>query len=707
MNGLFCLRNLTEANVTRANPWEYTGKHPDRKAWEAPETDYLHFSGYEALVPQKRVTKDTNPVAVIHGLVADFDANITPEMILTAVGGAKVMPNWTSQTSGGGARLVWVLSEPLPVMPGKLLEAFLTLAAKRLGLARLLPGWDKPAWETAGTYYACGTGWAKAAAGPLTADTAAGWMAEAGAKFNWRKTDGIVVPVDEIRNEAESKWPNSWGGQWSLGARGRVFWEPSSGNPRAAVLRETGMQCFSGSKPFFTWRDIFGAGFVEKYEADRLGAATRDTYFDSEHYWTSDDGIRWEKVKRIDMQMELRVRGLNGEKGRGDTASEVDRAMSHINRNCRVDAAGNYVYFPPGLQMLGRHRVLNCSRVLPVPPAGTHTGEWGAGFPVLAEWFDDLFAEPIQLDYFLAWIRRFYCSAYRSKPEKGLSLIIAGPVGRGKTFLSDCVLSSLFGGHYDGSEHLVDGGTFSNGCYDYGLWTVGDARPSQDYKSRQQYTARLKKLVANRTFLANEKYEKAYMTHWHGRVLITCNDDPVSIQMLPDLDQSISDKVSFLRIAPESRPVFADSDATLDDELPHFAGWLLASADADAVVQNSRFGQVPYQDALMCEQVHGASQITIFEEMLFHNIDDITDGKPEWSGPASQLFRQLAGADSAGTRDHSANSVGRLMGQLLAQGRPYLEFKRHPKMREYRLSVIKLKEYFSTKPVDDKEVVPF
>lgn len=706
MSGLFCIRNLTESNVAQAWPWEYTGSHPPRKEWESPETNYLHYSGFEAMVPQKRVTRETNPAAAIHALVADFDATITPEMLVKATGAAKIMPNWTSQTSGGGARFVWLLSEPVPVMPGKLLGAFLTLAAKRLGLARLLPGWDKDAWENGAMYYACGTAWTRAATGPVSADTVAGWMAEAGAKFNWRKTDGIVIPVDDVRAEAEARWPDGWGGQWSIGSRGRVFWEPSSGNPRAAVLRETGMQCFSGSKPFFSWRDIFGAGFVEKYEADRLGAATRDTYFDGEHYWSSDDGTKWEKIKRIDLQMELRVRGLNGEKGRHDTASEVDRAMSHINRNCRIDSAGNYVYFPQGLQTIGRLRVLNCSRVAPVT-AAAHSGDWGAGFPILAAWFDALFAEPIQLDYFMAWLRRFYGSAARRKPEKGLSLIIAGPVGRGKTFLSDCVLSTLMGGHYDGSEHLVDGGSFSNGCYDYGLWTVGDARPAQDWKSRTQYTARLKKLVANRTFLANEKYEKAYMTHWLGRILITCNDDPVSIQMLPDLDQSISDKVSFLRIAEKSAPVFAEAEAVLEDELPQFAGWLVASRDVPEIVQDTRFGQVPYQDEFMRETVNGASQITLFEELIHNNIEDIADGKPEWTGPASQLFRQLAGADTAGTRDHSAVSVGRLMSQLLAQGRPYLGYKRHPRMREYRISVIDLKTYFSAQPTEDKEDAPF
>lgn len=706
MTGLFCIRNLTESNVTRAWPWEYTGTHPERKAWDQPETDYLHYSGFEALVPQKRITRETNPAAMIHALVADFDALITPEMILKALGGAKVMPNWTSTTSGGGARLVWLIAEPIPVMPGKLLDSFLSLAAKRLGLARLLPGWDKAAWETAATYYACGTNWTKAASVPVAGDTVAGWLAEAGAKVNWRKTDGVVIPVEDIRAEAESRWPNGWGGQWSVGGRGRVFWEPSSGNPRASVLRETGMQCFSGSKPFFSWRDIFGAGFVEKYEADRIGAATRDTYFDGEHYWTSDDGQRWEKVKRIDMQMELRVRGLSGDKGRGETASEVDRAMSHLNKFCRVDFSGQYVYFPIGLQMLGSHRVLNRSRVLPVI-ASASNGTWGDGFPILAKWFDALFAEPIQLDYFMAWLRRFYTTAAARKPEKGLSLIIAGPVGRGKTFLSDKVLSTLMGGHYDGSEHLVDGGQFSNGCYDYGLWTVGDARPAQDWKSRVQYTARLKKLVANRTFLANEKYEKAYMTHWHGRVVITCNDDPVSIQMLPDLDQSISDKVSFLRIAPESDPVFLNADTVLDDELPYLAGWLLASKDPEFVEQDARFGQVPYQDELMRESVNAGSQVTLFEELIHNNIDDISDGKPEWTGPASQLFRQLAGADNAGTRDHSAVTVGRLMSQLLAQGRPYLSYKRHPKMREYRVSVIELKRYFSTKADDGQQDAPF
>jgi len=705
MTDLFYLENLSDSKVLRGNPWDYTGKHPDREKWGDPKVKYHHFSGYEGLVPGVRVS-GANPAAIIHALVADFDALITEEQRTKAVAKCKVPPNYTSQTGKGGARMVWLLAEPCPIHDTKVLEAFLGHVAKRLNLARLLPEWDREAWLTPATYYAAGTEWKAESAAPIPPDTVAGWMVEACRRINWCRGGNVVIPVEVIRAEAESRWPGGWGGSWEPGSRGRNFWEPSSGNPRACVLRETGMQAFSGSKGFFSWRDIFGPAFVEKYEADRMGQATRNIYFDGEYYWVKEDDAEWEKVKRVDLLVSLKVRGLSAEKPKHDTSSEVDQAINHINMRQRVVYAGQYAYFPTGLLRMGGNLVLNRSRLRVLDPVLNHDGTWGGGFPVLAQWLDSLFAQPIQLDNFLAWVRRFYRGAHNRRPDKILCIFMCGPVGRGKTFLSDRVLSTLLGGHYDISDYATDGGQFSNGCYDYGLWTIGDARPNQDYKSRQHYTVRIKKLVANRQFLANEKYEKAYMTHWYGGLVVTCNDDPVSIGMLPDLDQSISDKVTFLRINPKSDPVFANPDQVLEDELPHFAGWLLASQDATTVEPDTRFGHKAYHDDYMRDTIHGSSRVSSFEEVLASSMPDIAGSSGEWSGTATDLFKALSNADSASMREYTATTVGMFLGQLLSFGRPYLRYKRSAKRREYNLGVTDLESYFSPEVVAVEADVP-
>lgn len=701
MTQLFTISNLVAQAVARSNPWDYTGEQPDRTKWSDPATNYCHFSGYEGMLPAQRIGT-TNPPAVLHAMVADFDAVYTAEQVTKAAASAKVTPNWTSSTGKGGCRMVWLLADPVPLLDGKLVAAFLDTASKRLGLTRLLPEWDRAAWENVATYYAAGTNWTKTSDKPLEADTVAGWMLEAGNRLNWRKSGGVVIPVESIQQEAETRWTGGWGGSWAIGARGRNFWEPmASGNPRACVLRETGFQCFSGAKAFYTFRDVFGAAFVEKYEADRVGAAVNGIYFDGENYWANDGGTTWEKTKRVDLLTTLKVRGLSASTERGDTCSEVDRALVHINQRNRVTAAGQWVYFRPGLQRVKGELVLNRSRVRPLPPVEHHSGSWGDGFPRLADWLDHLLADPIQLDYLMAWLRRFYSGAAAYKPNKGLSLFIAGPVNRGKTYLSDKVISTLMGGHYDIGDYMTDGGSFANGCYEHGLWTVGDARPANDWKSRQQYTARLKKLVANREFLANEKYEKAYMTQWYGRVIVTCNDDPVSIQMLPDLDQSTSDKVAFLRISRDSKPVPPDADAVAEEELPYLAGWLLASVDSEFIEQDSRLGQVAFHDRKMAEVVRSGGRAHLFEELLYAAAKDIAGDDGTWKGNATELFKALAAADQASMREHSPVTVGQLLTQLLSLSRPYIQFKRGGNSRAYTIDTARLTEFFNDQTADE------
>jgi hypothetical protein len=607
-------------------------------------------------------------------VIADYDQNISPEMIATAVSKAPVKPMWSHVTQSGGARLLWQLAAPIRTTNPILHDTVMVMLAKKLNLKRLLPGWDEPAWKNAGQYYAVGNTWTQHSKAPIAESTMTAWLVEAGNKVNWKKAAKVSIPIDVLSAEIEKRWPGRWGGAWDFGARGRCFWEPSAENTTAAILRETGMQCFSGAKSFLSWSEILGAAFVRKYEEDRIGQSIGNTYYDGRNYWRQDGENIWRNYDRTNLSTELRVAGLSSAVARGDTASEVDRALVHIINERRVEDAGNYVFRPAGVITIKGKRVLNVSRLRPCQPAADRVTEWGSGFPFLAKLLDQFFMDAAQLDHFIAWVRHAYRGAINQRPTKGQNIFVVGKINSGKTLLSDLILSSLFGGHYDASDYVTKDSEFANGAFDYFLWTVGDAKPIADGRSKKKFTAALKALAANRDQQVNEKYEKGYMAEYFGRLVITSNDDPESISILPDVNMSNEDKLNFYRCADRRIEFIPDLDQTIAEELPYLASWLLATDHAEWIERDIRFGVKSFHDDHLFKAAQASGDGGLFEELLYSLRNDIPE-KPlgEWRGTVTELVNRMSSIEGQGAvRDWNVTTVGRAVSQL-AGSRPYIE----------------------------------
>jgi len=150
--------------------------------------------------------------------------------------------------------------------------------------------------------------------------------------------------------------------------------------------------------------------------------------------------------------------------------------------------------------------------------------------------------------------------------------------------------------------------------------------------------------------------------------------------------------MTFLRIAKESTPVPRGADDLVADELPHLAGWLLATNDAEFVEQDHRFGQRAFHDPWMKATIQSTGQAQLFEETLYSNRLELAghDAGGSWEGNATELFKVLASADPATMRDHSPEWVGRMLTTLVSYNREYVSFKRAPNKRVYRLDTTQL-----------------
>jgi len=657
---MFAIANLSAQAVTVQDPWTFHTKVPPEYRsskevfvdWcQRPTTTHCHFSGFEGLDPRLRVS-DANPATMLHAFVADYDTStVTTEQIvaLKTKCPGEYLPNYGSLTFSQGARLVWLVEEPVLLPPKEMVAGFLRLVAKKMKLGRFFPGFELEAFVLPNKYYEVGTQWSHLSPVVLPAALVQQWAYEAGNDFAWKRMAGTPIPVDVVFQEVQARFPGRWEGPFDLGARGCRFWDPMAKNMTSAVVRETGMQCFSGSTSFMPWGAIFGQAFVDKYRAEQTGAAVADIFYDGREYWRQQDEGHWRSYSKEDIKLFLKVRhGLSGSVGKKESCSELDRALHAIHESKHVEAALPFVHFPPGLLWQRGHRFLNISTTSVIGPADRPASFWGDGFPWLADFLDGFFATRSQLNHFCAWLRHFYRGAYRHEPRQGQAIFIAGDAGRGKSLLSTGILSTLMGGHSDASGYFLRETRFTSEILSAPIMVVDDTSPAVDQASHSRYSAMIKKITANMFHNYEKKFQSAAQLEWVGRVVVTCNMDPESIRLLPNVEISVLDKISLFRCSDRQIkfPDPADIRRILGDELPYLASWLLGTEMEPEVKGTARFGVRSFHDPLLYSSALQSGPSYSFLELLRPFLEAYRgtgDGVREyWEGNPTDLLRDMA-----------------------------------------------------------------
>jgi hypothetical protein len=189
----------------------------------------------------------------------------------------------------------------------------------------------------------------------------------------------------------------------------------------------------------------------------------------------------------------------------------------------------------------------------------------------------------------------------------------------------------------------------------------------------------VKKTVANRHHRANEKYRKAVITPWQGRIFVTCNDDAISIRIIPDLSISVREKLMIFRAGVRkvnflSQPEMED---LLKVELPHFCRWLLDwTAPAECFHgADIRFGVKDYCEGSLARSSNRSSNISVFSELLANWLrqyfqSESNRGVEFWEGSATQLRIAMTADPSYAEmlRSYKPESVPQMLAMLQQQG---------------------------------------
>jgi len=698
------LKNLSSTETFGdIKPWEFTHfeRVPEeclkdkakRDAWiNHPETDFHVYNYFEGTQDNLRLhsessKQDENPPAQCWGLAPDYDVPTTLEDVKAAM---RIMegplPNYFEETLSGHGRLHWIFEKPVRFPSRKFALAWLKKIDSILPIDRL-PGIDRPALLAPERYYTNGCRWHKLSSILVSENHLRGYMMRIAEKFDWTTSDlgKVAVSMERIAEECRKKYPKfrEWTGDFSLGAVGPTFWVEGSTSPKSAIIHETGIHTFSNHahKSFFPWAELVGSEFVERSEDEFLGKATKDIYYDGKHFFLQGPG---QKILCNDPTVMRRhlvsMKGISDKKPKEGGPAMVDKALSYIEHHQRIDGASSCAFFPHGVFKYNNNLILNTHKINAIQPVpNSMKSAWGPGgkFPFLSAFTDQFLTKvdaPVeQKNFLLAWLQYFYRCCYARDPRSGHGVVIAGPVNVGKTFFNRGVIGGLVGGSAEANAYILGTDPFNSELFDHALWVVDDGSVNPSATTHRLYTEAIKRIVANREHRVNEKYRKAVQTPWQGRIVITLNDDPVSISAMPAMDGSTGEKLLVFRAGPRtidfrSQP---EMEKILRDELPYLANWLLEWKPPDYVLIGSdpRFGIMSYCEPTLFRTSNLSSNVSSFAEILSRWLAEYFRENPSatfWMGSAIDLRLSMSAnpAFAEALRGYKLNDIPRMLLQL-------------------------------------------
>jgi hypothetical protein len=520
-------------------------------------------------------------------------------------------------------------------------ESFMNYMNKAIKMDKLFAGFDKTSLRP-NQYFELGEDWMKTGE-QITSEVIHACLSKAVSSKPPESSD-TSIPLEVVASEVESRFPNRWFGEFEVGARGPLFWIDDGIDRDGCQVVEDGIVCYSdrAGKGFMSWSDIFGSSFVKDYETKKLANLLDEYWFNGKTFFKLLYGNAV-SIPKDQLLLELRQAGFSVRVRRGRAISEVEEALLTVSNNNRIDEIAPVVFSKERIVSYNASRILNCSNLVPVDPdSDGDPSKW----PFLHQWFSQLFVDSSKnpaLDYFYSWMQRFYTAVLDRVPLQGQALLLVGPTGRGKSLLSNKIISGLVGGFSDASDYLSGQTKFNKDLGRVASWVIDDTTSAASFQDQRRATELLKRAVANPRVEYMAKYADAMSIPWTGRVILSLNMDANSLSVIPSLDTSNRDKLMALLISDKSTnsfPANAQLEATIEQELPHFGKFLLDWKVPQAVEDVGRFGVKSYIDPTIADAAYDNSSRSSIAELVEFFSKRCREVYPEmgrWSGTLTEF----------------------------------------------------------------------
>lgn len=382
----------------------------------------------------------------------------------------------------------------------------------------------------------------------------------------------------------------------------------------------------------------------------RTGKLPKDflVYYDQmkKAFWAKNTVGEWMMWGEAQMARRLRLLGVRKTHFEDRDAHQVEELLDNIMLDQSVHFAGELAGYMSGTYHIQGHRVLiTRGPAIPKPER--------IEFPAINALLNSLLGE--ERKYFDAWIKSALLALKAGSPFRpGQVLCLAGPPGCGKSLLQDLVTEMLGGRSAKPYRYLTGDTSFNSDLFRAEHLCIEDEPASVDARTRRHFAASIKGLCVNRVQSFHPKGKDSLPLTPFWRVSISVNDDQDHLMVLPQLDDSLMDKIILLGCQQATFPFQPDDldgrksfRQQLSAQLPGYLYWLRAWRMPVALL-DQRFGCVAYQNAALKQKLQDLEpEYKLWT--LIQALDVVPGGYSGWTGTAAKLENMLIKADKSST----------------------------------------------------------
>lgn len=371
----------------------------------------------------------------------------------------------------------------------------------------------------------------------------------------------------------------------------------------------------------------------------------------------------------------LKSKGYSTKPPKNSDISQNEEIMEAIERRFSVDHVGAIAGKQAGFLLAGNTRILVTKSPALLTP---RKGEW-KNLKTLLE----TLLQGEQSEWFLGWMAWTVKALYDYKFRPGQAVVIAGPRSCGKTLLAQ-LITVLLGGRSANPSAFLSGETDFNGeLAEAELLLIDDEANDSAPKTKKRLGAKLRGLVANRTQRIHPKGRAALTLTPFWRTIILLNDDPSSLSVLPQMEESLSDKISLLGASVATLPGDSSSHdfeevlwKYLTDELPAFLFYLLNEHEVRDAWTDRRFGVTSYHEESVLELLEQPPEMELlnlirsnWNALLRSQVESHDPLPPDFEGPACEIEAVLLREAPVVAKRafYGSNVCGVLMGKLVTK----------------------------------------
>lgn len=313
-----------------------------------------------------------------------------------------------------------------------------------------------------------------------------------------------------------------------------------------------------------------------------------------------------------------------------------------------VDFVGKLAGYTAGPQSVGPYLMLVTESPKFIAPVA---GNW----PLIKAFAENLFGS-VQLPHVYGWLKVALQMYSRCSWRPGQAFVMCGPKNSGKNLFRKIITAMMGGRVADPYQFMTRGTGFNSDMFGAETLAIEDQAESTSFKARRAFAGAIKNVSVNEEQRYHRKFADPINLHPRWRLIISLNDHPERILVLPPMGTDIADKVMLFKVRPGAIPRATNTTEEFESlwrdmalELPAFVHFLTHEWTIDESIQCGRFGVTHYHDTdllgFLQELAPEQELIDLIDAVIFGTSLSLPPGckirQLPWEGKASELERKL------------------------------------------------------------------